>query len=326
MSPSASFATLGGPSDQATPRASAVNNPFDAANSGSGAQTPGLSKATSGLTLDAAAAKRSQSPMPSGLRTPTPHGFMPLPLGTPGIGQPTTGVTVGDQVGSSGSIGFGLHEPPKMRKAMSKLTEQSNTIPSESSTTLDDSPTQATADTMQVDEASAPMAQNQSHAANSQPRGTLNVKLVSARGLAVSHAADANPQPYVVMTFEQNEFVSRPPHANSSLSAVPFTQAQPTPVTPGNLTRSTSGLAVSTITRAFADAVRGKKKDAEASGAQTPRAEEPSGGGWLGKPGPGDPVWKEEVSLCVHILCQMYVKLTNQRLDFFHIGSARVCV
>jgi hypothetical protein len=299
MSPSASFATLGGPSDQATPRASAVNNPFDSANSGSGAQTPGLSKATSGLTLDAAAAsKRSQSPMPSGLRTPTPHGFMPLPLGTPGIGQPTTGVTVGDQVGSSGSIGFGLHEPPKMRKAMSKLTDQSNTVPSDPSTTsFDGSPTQATADTMQVDEASAPMAASQSHAANGQARGTLNVKLISARGLAVSHATDANPQPYVVMTFEQNEFVSRPPHANSSLSSVPFTQAQPTPVTPGNLTRSTSGLAVSTITRAFAEAVRGKKKDAEASGAQTPRAEEPSGGGWLGKPGPGDPVWKEEVSL-----------------------------
>ena len=293
MSHSASFASLGGPSDQATPRASAVNNPFDSANTG--AQTPGLSKATSGLTLDT---KRSQSPMPSGLRTPTPHGFMPLPLGTPGIGQPTTGVTVGDQVGSSGSIGFGLHEPPKMRKAMSKLTDQSNTIPADSTTTnISASPTQATADTMQVDEASAPMAQGQSHAANGQPRGTLNVKLISARGLAVSHAADANPQPYVVMTFEQNEFVSRPPHANSSLSSVPFTQAQPTPVTPGNLTRSTSGLAVSTITRAFAEAVRGKKKDAEASGAQTPRAEEPSGGGWLGKPGPGDPVWKEEVSL-----------------------------
>jgi hypothetical protein len=175
-----------------------------------------------------------------------------------------------------------------MRKAMSKLTDQSNTVPSDPSTTsFDGSPTQATADTMQVDEASAPMAASQSHAANGQARGTLNVKLISARGLAVSHATDANPQPYVVMTFEQNEFVSRPPHANSSLSSV----------TPGNLTRSTSGLAVSTITRAFAEAVRGKKKDAEASGAQTPRAEEPSGGGWLGKPGPGDPVWKEEVSL-----------------------------
>lgn len=224
--------------------------------------------------------------MPSGLRTPTPHGL--LPLGTPGIGQPTTGVTVGDQVGSSGSIGFGLHEPPKMRKAMSKLAEEGQTVP----------PTDPTADTMHVDEASASMSQNPSSAHNGQPRGTLNVKLVSARGLAVSHAADANPQPYVVMTFEQNEFVSRPPHAVSSQASVPFTQAQPTPVAPGNLTRSTSGLAVSTITRAFAEAVgRGKKKESEGTGAQTPRAEEPNGGGWLGKPGPGDPVWKEEVSL-----------------------------
>lgn len=174
---------------------------------------------------------------------------------------------------------------------MSKLTEQGQ---GQTST----SPTQASADTMNVDEASAPMGQNPSSTHNGQPRGLLNVKLVSARGLAVSHAADADPQPYVVMTFEQNEFVSRPPRPTTSQASVPFTQAQPTPMTPGNLTRSTSGLAVSTITRAFAEAVgRGKKKDSEGTGAQTPRAEEPSGGSWFGKPGPGDPVWKEEVSL-----------------------------
>ena len=69
-------------------------------------------------------------------------------------------------------------------------------------------------------------------------------------------------------------------------------------MTPGNLTRSTSGLGVGTITRAFAEAVgRGKGKKDDGSGMQTPKTEEPSGGSWLGKPGPGDPVWKEEVSL-----------------------------
>lgn len=300
MSPSASFASLGGPSDQATPRASATNNPFESAQIG--APSPGLSKAASTLSLDPT--KRSQSPLPSGLRTPTPHGFMPLPLGTPGAGQPTTGLTVGDQVGSSGSIGFGLHEPPKMRKALSKITEDGRTIQETDNGVSP--PNTAMADTMHIDESSSAMSQNSSTVSssgssnNGAPRGTLAVKLISARGLAVSHSPGANPQPYVVMTFEQNEFVSRPPHPAASPASVPFTTAQAQPVTPGHLTRSSSGLGVSTITRAFAEAVgRGKsKKDLDGSGAQTPRAEEPSGGGsWLGKPGPGDPVWKEEVSL-----------------------------
>lgn len=298
MSPSASFSALGGAPDQETPRASAVNNPFDSANIG--APSPGLAKAASSLSLDPSA-KRSQSPAPSGLRTPTSHGFMPLPLGTPGAGQPTTGVTVGDSVGSSGSIGFGLHEPPKMRKAMSKLTEDGRQ--QQEGGTSPTGISAATADTMQVDESTAAMSQNpsstQAGGNSGAPRGTLAVKLISARGLAVSHEPAANPQPYVVITFEQNEFVSRPPHPVSSPASVPFTTAQAQPVTPGHLTRSSSGLGVSTITRAFAEAVgRGKSKDKDNSGAQTPRAEEPAGGGsWLGKPGPGDPIWKEEVSL-----------------------------
>ena len=133
-----------------------------------------------------------------------------------------------------------------------------------------------------------------------QARGTLNVKLISARGLAVSYSPNSQPQPYVVMQFEQNEFVSRPPRPVASPSSVPFTTAQTQPLTPGNLVRSTSGLGVGTITKAFAEAVgRGKgKREADGVGAQTPKAEEPAGGAsWLGKPGPGDPVWKEEVSL-----------------------------
>lgn len=284
-----------------TPRASAVNNPFDSANIG--APSPGLAKAASSLSLEPT--KRSQSPLPSGLRTPTSHGFLPLPLGTPGAGQPTTGVTVGDQVGSSGSIGFGLHEPPKMRKAMSKINEDGQTVPAQDNYgQTGTSPNAGQADTMHLDESSAAMSQNSSSVSSGgnsgAPRGTLAVKLISARGLAVSHSPGVNPQPYVVITFEQNEFVSRPPHPASSPASVPFTTAQAQPVTPGHLTRSSSGLGVSTITRAFAEAVgRGKgKRDTDGSGAQTPRAEEPAGGGsWLGKPGPGDPTWKEEVSL-----------------------------
>lgn len=290
--------------------------------------SPGLSKATSSLSLSIDASKRAGSPamgqssLPSGLRTPTSHGFMPLPLGTPGAGQPTVGVTVGDQVGGSGSIGFGLHEPPKMRKAMSQLRiPTTGSSDPASGLSLDQQQQQQQRGTRDGRSTSPPDSENGSSNMTSSasttsngsshhhgpPRGTLNVRLISGRGLAVSHSPNVQPQPYVVMQFEQNEFVSNAPHpTNQHTSSVPFTTSSAQPVPPGNLTRSASGLGVATITRAFAEAVgrggKGKKdgqgQGQEASGAQTPKAEEPSGGGsWLGKPGPGDPVWKEEVQL-----------------------------
>lgn len=238
LSPASSYSNL----DQATPRAQ-VANPFDQ-KMADGSVTPGIR----GMSLDS----RPQSPGHGGLKTPTSHGFMPLPLGTPGAGQPTTGLTVGGSVGQNQGIGFGLHEPPKMRKAL-KLDEE----------------------------------KVESGASTPHARGTLAVKLISARGLAVSHASQ--PEPYVVMQFEQNEFISRSPHPASSQS-VPFTTAQAQPMVPAspNLTRSASGLGVGTISRAFAEAMGRKKKEDE-----TPKDEPTS---WLGKPGPGDPVWKEEVN------------------------------
>ncbi|ODN74163.1 hypothetical protein L202_07615 [Cryptococcus amylolentus CBS 6039] len=275
-SPSPSFSNFGGPSDQATPRASAQSNPFDAAPHG--AQSPGaagLSKSTASLSLDpkrTAVTPGGTQHQPSGLKTPTSQGFASLPLGTPGAGQPTTGVTKGDTVGQTGGIGFGLHEPAKMRKAMNKNDIASTASPTQSVR----SPTTG-------------------------PRGTLRVKVISGRGLAVANSPGANSQPYVVIQFEKNEYVSRPPHPAASPSSVPFTTGTAQPVAPGNLTRSTSGLGVGAISRAFADAVGRGKKEKDSNGAMTPKAEDAPGGGgnWLGKPGPGDPVWKEEVSFDV---------------------------
>jgi hypothetical protein len=279
MSPSQSFASLGGPSDQATPRASQqpTANPFDSVT------TPGLSKATTGLSISAGRASPAPAgfggPIPSGLRTPTTHGFNHLPLGTPGAAQPTTGVTVGDTVGMSGGMGFGLHEPPKMRRAMT-AADGTKTPKKERGH-------------------SPPTAAEEGGAnghAGSTPRGIVNVRLVSARGLAIPTTTGYQPEPYVVIQFEQNEFVSRPPHPVAQPASVPFTTSATQPVNPpGHLSRSTSGLGMGTISRAFAEAVgrgKGKKDD----GSQTPRAEEPQGA-WFGRPGPGDPVWKEEAAL-----------------------------
>ncbi|RSH90807.1 hypothetical protein EHS25_009982 [Saitozyma podzolica] len=322
LSPSASFSALGGPSDQATPRAAPTANPFDAVPSPGGT----LAKSTASLSLDSS--KRSASPalggsqggqgqghgQASGLRTPTSHGF-PLPLGTPGTGTATTGITVGDQMGATSGVGFGLHEPPKMRKAMNKVTDAPEAgrpvLPGRTSSRGISPPESgSTSSTGSTGTGDADSAINVGSASSngtntpvghhgSSPRGTLNVKLISARGLAVSNSANVQPEPYVVMQFEQNEFVSRAPHPVTSHTSVPFTTSTAQPMAPGNLTRSSSGLGVGTISRAFAEAMgRGKKKEGgEGSGAQTPRAEEAAGGSsWLGKPGPGDPVWKEEVS------------------------------
>ncbi|ADV25661.1 AGC/AKT protein kinase [Cryptococcus gattii Ru294] len=278
-SPSHSFSAFGGPPDQATPRASAhpQTDPFDAPQAVT--SPAGLTKSAANLSLDP---KRTSSPAGSqqGLRTPVSHGFASLPLATPGAGQPTTGVTVGDSVGASGGIGFGLHEPPKMRKAMTHDA-------------------QSTAES--ADASTENSQANLSHTSRTTgPKGTLRVKVISARGLAVSHSPGADPQPYVVIQFEKNEYVSRPPHPVTHASSVPFTTSTPQPIgTPNNLTRSSSGLGVGAISRAFADAVGRSKKKEDGSGSMTPKAEEPSGGSWLGKPGPGDPVWKEEVSFDV---------------------------
>jgi protein-serine/threonine kinase len=198
------------------------------------------------------------------VRTPTTLGFGPI--GTPRP-APTTGVTIGDALDGVPGLGFGLHEPPKMLKAQALGASGTRTPQAQDGTaTPDEAPS------------SAPSI-----------RGTLNVKLIQARGLNVTTGASA--EPYVVMQFEQNEFVSRTPHPVSNPSHVPFTQSQPQPVG-----RTASG-GLGSITRAFADAM-GRKKHAE-GGLRTPDQQAGAAGagsGFLGKPGPGDPIWKEEVT------------------------------
>lgn len=245
---------LGGPADQATPRAANQPNPFESAPGSSPAPT--LAKATSALSLHGPGSPAGHA---NGVRTPTTVGFGPI---TPGASQPTTGVTIGDTLDGVGGLGFGLHEPPKMLKALKG----------------------SGARTPHTDGASTPV---EGDVIQGSIRGTLNVKLISARNLNVSSASEADPQPYVVMQFEQNEFVSRTPHPVSNPAQVAFTQSQPQPMSG----RTASG-SLGSITRAFSDAI-GRKKG-ETSGARTPKTEEST---WLGRPGPGDPIWKEEVTL-----------------------------
>lgn len=140
---------------------------------------------------------------------------------------------------------------------------------------------------------------------NTHPKGHLTVKLMSARGLNIPTEAMSTSRPYVVVTFENNEFVSREPiesHEPTTKGVATYTpSAPPTP--------SSGILGIGSISRAFDMAARsrsaammGKTKltlpGAKDSGATTPKATE-SRGEWLGKPSACDPVWKHEVTLSV---------------------------
>lgn len=156
------------------------------------------------------------------------------------------------------------------------------------------------------------------HSLERAPRGTLTIKLISARGLAVGPTTSTDgkplqPEPYVVIQFEQNEFISRPPIPTSpQVGKTPFTTSTPQPAgvsattKPSQLPRTNSygpSLGIGSISRAFADAARrtksGKKeKEKETgSGTSTPRLEDDKEKKGLGSGNPSEPVWKEEVAL-----------------------------
>ena len=128
-------------------------------------------------------------------------------------------------------------------------------------------------------------------------RGQVHVKLIQARDLTLhSH----HSRPYVVVQFEQSEFVSREPIASEAEKEVKGKA--------GPLSRTSSAIALpalnaSGISRAFEAAVRAKaafgagstpssnNSSLDGSGSRTP------GAGLFGSMSPHNPVWKHEVSL-----------------------------
>lgn len=225
-----------------------------------------------------------------------------------GMSRPTTGVTIGDSLSGTSGMGFGLREPPKMRRAMTGGTDGQSTVASSASST---------------EVSKEPHQHNPERA----PRGTLKIKILAGRGLAIppitSSDPGAKPEPYVVVQFEQNEFVSRPPLATNK------TGAPASSITPGSSAGSAAGsasgkpnlprtnsygpsLGISSISRAFADAARRTKSSknvnkvgGSGSGASTPKHDvadsiaSPLSALGLGSASPSDPVWKDEVSFDV---------------------------
>ncbi|KAJ9094732.1 hypothetical protein QFC21_005890 [Naganishia friedmannii] len=352
------------PADQATPRAGPVCDPFDQVHQQSSQPQPqtGLTTTTTtttaskqatilGVHTGPAAAGMNNSnndhhhqqvraspkpgplaSFPSDPRTPTMAEFGGAPMTPPaavGMSRPTTGVTIGDSLSGTSGMGFGLREPPKMRRAMTGGTDGQGAG--------------TTAASLSSSETGKEVS-HQQHNPERAPRGTLKIKILAGRGLAIppitSSDPGAKPEPYVVVQFEQNEFVSRPPLTAANARAAAAASASASAITPGssagsaaaaaaaaasagggkpNLPRTNSygpSLGISSISRAFADAARRTKSSASGkkgpaagssgSGASTPKHHDavadissPLSALGLGSASPSDPVWKDEVSFDV---------------------------
>lgn len=124
-----------------------------------------------------------------------------------------------------------------------------------------------------------------------QSRGQLHVKLIQARALNVK---SIQSRPYVVVQFENNEFVSRDPISDKEKEVKGTAQ----PLSRNNSSSALTSLAASGISRAFEAAVnRGLSR---AAGSATPTSEKPAGGLLFGSTmSPHNPTWKHEVTLYV---------------------------
>jgi hypothetical protein len=144
---------------------------------------------------------------------------------------------------------------------------------------------------------------------------------MGGRGLAIPDDVRERSRPYVVVQFENSEFVSREPienaHEPAAKGSAKYTpSAPPTPVGGGILS-------MGSISRAFDMAARSRSVGfgrgklslpGDRSGATTPKGEDKkeffagasggmstlsAGAGSTSKPSASEPVWKHEVTLCV---------------------------
>ncbi|TFK43174.1 kinase-like domain-containing protein [Crucibulum laeve] len=279
------------PSDQLTPRASAhEKNPFDLILPQSPTHhhrfsnpTPTTPTAVHPLlhhpgspflpttsTLSAVVSAHSGS-VPSDL---TPQAGTPSNFGSFPAAQPTTQLSLHAPV-------FNMQQPPPGNRVKSSSNMSSTSSSSSSSSSSSPPATSSPANTS---------------------KGQLHVKLIQARGLNVR---SIHARPYVVVQFEQNEFVSRDPTDETDK------EVKGTAV---NVSRNTSSNAISAL-----GAIGSKAAAHEASKRGSKGSKDSSPSSSIGKPStlassaaPGgltnglfgrlsahNPVWKHEVSFDV---------------------------
>jgi hypothetical protein len=265
------------PMDQLTPRAGPTGqerNPFDLPiGSGSAASGSGWPTTPTGSyhPLLNAHSSHSYSHSHSG-HTQAPNSSMHSakadiitpPLGTPTLGgfpaaQPTTHLSLH-------APDFNMQQPPSAsRRALAN--KSSTASPSTSSQSATSTP------------------------AVTSSKGQIHVKLIQARGLSV-RAPSARP--YVVVQFEQNEFVSRDPTAETDKEVKG---------TATNLSRNSSSNAISALgaigsRSAAMDASRRDKNSTNTSPASSVSSGRSGlSNGLFGRLSAHNPMWKHEVSL-----------------------------
>lgn len=138
---------------------------------------------------------------------------------------------------------------------------------------------------------------------NTHPKGHLTVKLMQARNLNIPDSVKETSRPYIVLTFENNEFVSREPIESfdePATKGVATTNPSAPPTPLGGI------LGMGSISRAFDMAARSRSAASKVKlqmpggdrgGATTPKATDEKKEWLSAKPSCRDPLWKHEVTL-----------------------------
>ncbi|KAG6333506.1 hypothetical protein ID866_5582 [Astraeus odoratus] len=273
--------------DQLTPRATADGreqpNPFD---------TAANPRAVPTSTMPALASPPASSP--NDQRTPgSSSSIQHHLLGSPSVSRPAQAdvTSLGPLTSPSGAFAAGiltpqisLHAPDPSMRNTKKSSQPPNTM--ENKSKKPSSSASSTARTSSSTSTSAPSSQASGSSATS--KGQIHVKLISARGLSVT---SVHARPYVVVQFEQNEFVSRDPTDEMDKEVKGTATA---------LSRTSSSSAVATIS-----AQRSAGRSSTDSSPTSPSAPPlqlnppPAPQGLFGRLSAHNPVWKHQVSFDV---------------------------
>lgn len=296
--------------DQTTPRAE-VKNPFDSiptTQQQQGQQPSNLGKSSQLQPEQSSSGLEKQQQAPPGSRMPTTpatlqtHHLLHLPQqpqdssghsratgqALPTVASATVLPTTPSSLQVSSSQ-FKMKPPPLSRNATATAVP---TVASTNTTATAQSTTAASAATT---EDGVPQfgtnGQTNGGPGAGQSRGQLHVKLIQARGLNVK---SVQSRPYVVVQFENNEFVSRDPISDKEKEVKGVAQ----PLSRNNSSTALTSLAASGIARAFEAASRATGRLPPPP--PSPGLEKPAGGLLFGSTmSPHNPTWKHEVTFDV---------------------------
>lgn len=270
------------PIDQLTPKPGPHGqerpNPFElsvpSSPSTAGTQTPTLTHSYHHHLLNTSPSTFSHPR--SATSNLTPHSQVqgpPLTPTSPGgnLALPTTQLTLH-------APDFNMRQPPPSKHNKS-ITDNSSTPSSSSASSSSNSN-------------SNPLNGNGSPPVTGPSKGQIHVKLIQARGLNVR---SVNARPYVVVQFEQNEFVSRDPTDEMDKEVKGIAT---------NLSRNGSSNAISALaaigSRTLPDPSKRAKNSTGTSPSSTAslaKSNEASPNTIFGRLSAHNPVWKHEVSL-----------------------------